>query len=56
MRQIQTSISFPKEVVISAGLKREEVISLSKPSVSVVKEKVLLPVKSKDSVSKEEKK
>ena len=50
MRQIQTSLSFPKEAVISAGLKRNEVISLSKPSVSRVKGRVLLPVDSSDSI------
>ncbi|MDR1368745.1 MAG: efflux RND transporter periplasmic adaptor subunit [Dysgonamonadaceae bacterium] len=51
MRQIQTSLSFPKEAVISAGLKRGEVISLSKPDLSKVKkERILLPVEPSDSI------
>jgi biotin carboxyl carrier protein len=54
MRQIQTGISFPKEAVISAGLKRDEVISLSKPNTSAIKNRVLLPEELKDSASKKE--
>ncbi len=56
MRQVQTSLSFPKEAVISAGLKRNEIISLSKPVLSMVKkERVLLPVERPDSILKKAK-
>ena len=50
VRQIQTSLSFPKEAVISAGLKRGEVISLSKPDESRIEGKVLLPKIPTDSI------
>ena len=50
IRQIQTSLSFPKEAVISAGLKRGEAISLSKPDESRIKGKVLLPEVQADSI------
>ncbi len=53
MRQIQTGLSFPKEAVISAGLKRDEVISLSKPDISrVLKDRTLLPVVLSDTTIK----
>ena len=42
-RQVLTSISSPKESVISAGLNEGEVIALSKPKLSLVKEMVALP-------------
>ena len=48
MRQILQGISSSKNVIIAAGLQRDEVISLSKPKVSLIKEKVLLP----DSITK----
>ena len=43
MRQILQGISSPKDIIVAAGLQREETISLSKPKSSLVKEKVLLP-------------
>ena len=43
MRQILQGISSPKNVIITAGLQRQETISLSKPESSLVREKVLLP-------------
>ncbi len=51
MRQIETSLSFPKEAVVSAGLSRSEVISLSKPGTSqIMKDRALLPVAQPDSI------
>ena len=50
VRQIQTSLSFPKEAVISAGLRRGEVVSLSKPQDSRIQGKVLLPKVQEDSI------
>jgi len=43
MRQILQGTSSPKNVIVAAGLGREETISLSKPKASLVREKVLLP-------------
>ena len=42
-RQVLTGISSPKESIISAGLNEGEVIALSKPKLSLVKEAVALP-------------
>ena len=47
-RQILTDVSSTKETVISAGLKENEVIALSKPKLSLVKELIALP----DSITK----
>lgn len=43
MRQILTGISSPKEAIVSNGLKGNEIISLSRPKSSLVKDRVLLP-------------
>lgn len=43
MRQVIIGISSPKEVIIAAGLKTGELISLSKPDKSAVKKQTLLP-------------
>ncbi len=43
MRQVLTGISSPKEVIISAGLNPEEIISLSKPVKSSIGKVTLLP-------------
>ena len=58
MRQISTGISSSKEIVVTAGLNENDVISLTRPNPSSVKKKVLLPVDSKkslknDSIAKE---
>ena len=42
MRQILQGIASPKNVIVTAGLERKEIISLTKPKASLVKEKVLL--------------
>ena len=43
MRQILTGISSPKEAIVSNGLKGNEIISLSRPKSSLVKDRILLP-------------
>jgi len=47
-RQVLTDVSSTKEIVIAAGLEEGEVITLSKPKLSLVKELVPLP----DSITK----
>ena len=42
-RQVQTDISSPKELVITAGLMEGDVITLSKPKLSLIKELIALP-------------
>ncbi|MCL1821364.1 MAG: hypothetical protein FWG22_00920 [Prolixibacteraceae bacterium] len=44
MRQITTGLSSPKEAIITAGLRRNEIISLSRPESSAIKQVTLLPV------------
>lgn len=43
MRQIKTGLSSQKETVITAGLNPEEVITLSRPESSRIKERTILP-------------
>lgn len=52
MRQILTGITSPKEAIVSNGLKGNEIISLSKPKPSLIKDKMLLP----DSIRKSQNK
>jgi hypothetical protein len=42
-RQVQTGISSPKESIITAGLEEGDVITLSKPKASLIKEMIALP-------------
>lgn len=42
-RQVMTGISSPKEAIISKGLRNDEIISLTKPSISLIKKTTLLP-------------
>jgi len=42
-RQVLTGLSSPKESVITAGLTDGEIITLSKPKPSLVKERIALP-------------
>lgn len=44
MRQIETGLSSPKEVIVSAGIKAGEEVSLIKPEQERIKSRVLLPV------------
>lgn len=43
MRQIATGLSSPKEAVVTAGLRRNEIIALSKPEPAQVRDRLLLP-------------
>ncbi len=43
MRQVLTGLTSSKEAVITAGLRNKEIISLSKPGASLIREKKLLP-------------
>ena len=43
MRQILQGIASPKNVVVAAGLERNEIISLSKPKSSLIRKKAVLP-------------
>lgn len=43
LRQILTGITSPKEAIVSNGLKGNEIISLSKPKPSLIKDRILLP-------------
>ena len=60
MRQVLTGLSSSKEVIITSGLQEKDIISLTRPPVSLVKGKLLLPKKEKeeeillDSLKKEE--
>ncbi|GAB6011418.1 efflux RND transporter periplasmic adaptor subunit [Viscerimonas tarda] len=44
MRQILTGLSSPKEAIVTDGLNRKEVIALTKPTPSAIRERTLLPV------------
>lgn len=56
MRQVITGLSSPKEIIITQGLRRKEIIALSKPDAEFIIKKTVFKLKKKAKSSIEKKK